>query len=177
MRKNQKKLHKRITMKKYLLLLTIFFNINTIPNGQKKVLAIASIGFLSRSIYCGVQAAYDQMQLGLDTHDSLQRAALVRSRNFWLKEGLPIAVPGIVLLRLAEAQNTKNVPIWPFAVQASALFAMAGTAFKESLRCHNEFKRSGNLSLAAERNKWRCMSALTTLAGLVFCIPVVSDCE
>lgn len=162
-------------MKKILLLLTIFFYMSVCPMGEKKLLALASIGFLTPGIFCVLQAGADQLQL-LDTRDGYVKKALIHSRNCWLK-GIPVAVPGLLLLRLAEAHNTKEIPVWPFAFMASGMFALAGSAYKESLRCQKEFEQTRDNAVAEQRDKWRAMSALTMVAGFGFCAPIIVDCE
>lgn len=162
-------------MKKILLFLTIFFYMNTSPMGEKKVLALSSIGFLTPGMFCALQAGDDQLQL-LNTRDGYVKKALIHSRNCWLK-GVPLAVPGIALLRLAEAYNTKETPVWPFAFMASGMFALAGSAYKESLRCQKEFEQTQDNALVEQRDKWRAMSALTMVAGFGFCAPIIVDCE
>lgn len=145
------------------------------PIGEKKMLALSSIAFLTPSIFCAIQAGQDQLQI-FDTRDTYIKKMLIHSRNCWLK-GTPVAIPGILLLHLAEAHNTKETPVWPFAFMASGMFALAGTAYKESLKCQKEFELTHDDAHAKQRDKWAAMTALTMVAGFGFCAPIIVDCD
>lgn len=173
MGKNQKKLQKRSKMKKLLLSMIIFLGYSCNANCQQKAVALAGVGLLSGSIYCLNEAAMNQWQVW-DTKDPYQKRTIITCRNNWLKGTVVSFLPGIVLLREA---TKKNSTIFASGIGASVMFAFASSAYKESRWYHEELVRTANLSFAEQRDKWRFVSVMAASVGIVFCVPIVYDCN
>lgn len=159
-------------MKNAFLLSVIFlglfnFNTNPIPISETKLLALSSVGLLSTSMFCTFEALAKQLEIW-DKGDPHQRLQL--KYDWFVGTAVLTGIPGWSLLRIVKK---KNPLVLPCVIGASGMFALAGSMFKYSLVHHEEFVKNRDPLLAELRDKLRVMSAVCTIAGLLFTAEIV----
>lgn len=163
-------------MKKVILLLTLFYFFNSWVRALEKAdaMALTSVGLLSSSLFCTLEAAQSHME-SWDTQDPYQKRALVICGNTWLKGAVFTGIPGFALLSKAAAEKTECSKVMACGFAASAMFALSGTFFKHAQKCHEEFNRTENITFANQRDKSKYMLVMCAMAGTIFCIPVIQQ--
>lgn len=161
-------------MKKCFLLFILlhFFNPNALAMENTGVLALASVGLLSTSCFCGIEAGHKQAE-NWNTRDPYQKRALIQSRNGSLAGALLNGLPGGVLLKRVAAQNTQSELIILSAIAASGLFAISGAFLIDAKNYDEEYNITGEQFLADMRDRSKHWAVFSALCGLVICVPLV----
>lgn len=134
-------------------------------------LALVSVGLMSTSLFCAIEAAGSQTE-SWDTRDPYQRRALIVSRNNWLKGALLTGLPGAALLAKVAAGNPRGKLLMGSAFGSSILFAISGAYLRQAKRCEEEFNITGEQHLLDMGERLKQFAGAAALAGMIFCVPI-----